>query len=168
LSDLPEEDLLIIQEDWNTIIDKIKDGKAEELSDGLTKYLGATTKGGKTAKNLTTQPFSHKKAHRRSFTFKTTYMTQFIRRMLNEQEEVEKVVNDVNLLKEKSFEDIIFENFEPYIGYSKIYLGNLLNVHIPDYNDKASSAQLARKMLNLKNDIQDTDEFQKAGISLKI
>lgn len=50
--DLPEEDLLIIEQDWNIIIDKIKEGKAEELSDSLTKYLGATTKGSKTEKIL--------------------------------------------------------------------------------------------------------------------
>src|SRR5699024_12566122 len=109
LSDFPQEDLLIIQDDWHKIVDKIKEGKAEELSDELTKYLGATTKGGKTDKNLTTQPFSNIKAHRRSFTFKTTYMTQFVRRMLSEQKEAEKVVSDVNLLKEKSFEDIVIE-----------------------------------------------------------
>src|SRR5699024_696118 len=168
LSDFPQEDLLIIQDDWHKIVDKIKEGKAEELSDGLTKYLGATTKGGKTDKNLTTQPFSNIKAHRRSVTFKTTYMTQCDRRMLSEQKEAEKVVSDVNLLKEKSFEDIVIANFDPYIGYSKNYLGSLLDVHIPKHNDKASSAQLARKMLNLKNDIQETDEFKKAGISLKV
>ena len=168
LSDLPKEDLLIIQDDWNKIVDKIKEGKAEELSDSLTKYLGATTKGGKTKKNLTTQPFSDKKAHRRSFTFKTTYMTQFIRRLMNEDEKNEKIVSDISLLKEKSFEEIVLSSFEPYIGKTKEVLARLFHVHVPKRNDKASSAMLAKKMLNLKNDIQETEEFKKAGISVKI
>src|SRR5699024_168090 len=128
LSDLPKEDLLIIQDDWNKIVDKIKEGKAEELSDSLTKYLGATTKGGKTEKSLTTQPFSDKKAHRRSFTFKTTYMTQFIRRLMNEDKKIEKIVNDISLLKEKSFEEIVLSNFEPYIGKTKEVLAHLFHV----------------------------------------
>src|SRR5699024_1531633 len=66
LDDIPEEDKLIIKQDWEVIVNKIKEGKAEELSDSLTKYLGATTKGSKTEKNMTTQPFSDVKAHRRS------------------------------------------------------------------------------------------------------
>src|SRR5699024_11933761 len=118
-------------------------------------YLGATTKGGKTEKNLTTQPFSDKKAHRRSFTFKTTYMTQFIRRLMNEDKKIEKIVNDISLLKEKSFEEIVLSNFEPYIGKTKEVLAHLFHVHVPKRNDKASSAMLAKKMLHLRNDIQE-------------
>src|SRR5690625_2783127 len=83
LRDLPEEDKLIIEQEWNLIIDKINEGKAEELSDSLTKYLRATTKGSKTEKNMTTQPFSDTKAHRRSFTLKGSYMTELARKIMN-------------------------------------------------------------------------------------
>src|SRR5690625_1486800 len=83
LHDLPKEDQLIIEQDWNVIVSKIKDGKAEELSDSLTKYLGATTKGSKTEKNMTTQPFSEVKAHRRSFTLKGSYMTELARMIMS-------------------------------------------------------------------------------------
>ena len=168
LSELPKEDLLIIEEDWNIIVDKIKEGKAEELSDNLTKYLGATTKGGKTEKNLTDQPFSSKKAHRRAFTLKTTYMTQFVKRMMNDEQKSEKIIDDISLLEQNSFEEIVLANFYPYIGKTKESLARLFNVRIPKNNDKASSAQLAKKMLNLENDIQETEEFKKAGISVKI
>jgi DNA mismatch repair protein MutH len=41
----PEEDLLIIKNDWQIINQKIKEGKAHELSEGDTMYLGACTKG---------------------------------------------------------------------------------------------------------------------------
>lgn len=40
----PDEDLAIIRHDWQTINQKIKDGKAHELSEGDTFYLGACTK----------------------------------------------------------------------------------------------------------------------------
>lgn len=39
------EDLKQIEEDWNLIIKKIRDGKAHEISEADTMYLGACTKG---------------------------------------------------------------------------------------------------------------------------
>ena len=42
---LPKKDLLIIKHDYEVIIDKIKQGKAHELSEGDTMYLGACRKG---------------------------------------------------------------------------------------------------------------------------
>ncbi|MBO3061356.1 Sau3AI family type II restriction endonuclease [Mammaliicoccus fleurettii] len=168
LNELPEEDLLIIEQDWNVIIDKIKEGKAEELSDSLTKYLGATTKGSKTLKNLTTQPFSDTKAHRRAFTLKGAYMSELAKKYMSNEEEKEKIINNIDELKEESFEDIIIKKFDPYIGKTKNELAKCFNVHIPKKNDKASSSIIARKMLNLKGDIEKTEEFRKAGISVKI
>lgn len=166
--DLPEEDLLIIEQDWNIIIDKIKEGKAEELSDSLTKYLGATTKGSKTEKNLTKQPFIDVKAHRRAFTLKGAYMTELAKKNMSFIEEREKLIENVDDLKSNSFENIILERFEPYIGNSKKEIAKAFNVAIPEKNDKASSATLAKKMLNVKGEIENTEEFKKAGISVKI
>ncbi|MFI3130047.1 Sau3AI family type II restriction endonuclease [Mammaliicoccus sciuri] len=168
LNKLPEEDLLIIEQDWNIIIDKIKEGKAEELSDSLTKYLGATTKGSKTPKNLTTQPFSDKKAHRRAFTLKNSYMSELAKKYMNKEKVEEKIIQNIDELKESDFEDIIKKKFNRYIGKSKIELGKLFNVKIPSINDKASSATIAKKMLGLERDIESTEEFKKAGISVKI
>lgn len=168
LNDLPEEDLLIIEQDWNIIVDKIKEGKAEELSDSLTKYLGATTKGAKTEKNLTKQPFSEIKAHRRAFTLKGAYMTELAKKNMCEFEENEKVIKNIDDLKEKPFEKLIIEKFNPYVGKTKKELAKQFNIEIPEKNDKASSVTLAKKMLNVKDKIEDTDEFKKAGIAVKI
>lgn len=41
----PEEDLLIIKQDWELIINKIKNGLAHEISEADTFYLGACPKG---------------------------------------------------------------------------------------------------------------------------
>ena len=48
----PNQDLLIIKRDWETISQKIKNGKAHELSEGDTFYLGACTKGSTAEKSL--------------------------------------------------------------------------------------------------------------------
>ena len=42
---IPEKDLLIMKQDYETIISKIRAGKAHELSEGDTTYLGACRKG---------------------------------------------------------------------------------------------------------------------------
>src|SRR5699024_6279774 len=57
--------------------------------------------------------------------------------------------------------------FEPFIHMSKKELGKKFNVKIPKKNDKASTPKLAKKMLNLNTDIENSDEFRKAGISVK-
>lgn len=163
---LPKEDMLIIEQDWNTIVQKIKEGKAEELSDSLTKYLAASTKGGKTESNLTTQPYSDKKAHRRAFTFKGSYMTQVARKVMGIQDE--KIIKNPDELKEKSLEEIILNQYKIFIGKTKKELAEYFDITIPKKDDKASTAILAGKMLNLKDDIQDSEEFKKADISVKI
>lgn len=169
LKKLPKEDILIIKQDWEIIVNKIKEGKAEELSDSLTKYLGATTKGSKTEKNMTSQPFSDKKAHRRSFTLKGAYMSEVARKvMAGEHYCEEKIIEDIDELEVKLFEDIVLEKFKPHIGKTKVDLAKKLGVDIPKKDDKASSAVLAKKMLNLQGDIEDTEEFKKADISVKI
>ena len=62
------EDLKQIEEDWNTIINKIKAGKAHEISEADTMYLGACTKGAN-ANSLRSQPFSNIQAKQRAFCF---------------------------------------------------------------------------------------------------
>src|SRR5699024_1033533 len=170
------------EQDWNLIIDKINEGKAEELSDSLTKYLGATTKGSKTEKNMTTQPFSDEKAHKRSITLKGSYMTELARKIMSgkykepseylihedksivaepalDYQSPEPIIKDIEQLKFKTFEEIIIEQFEPFIHMSKKELGNNFNVKISKKNDKDSTPKLAKKILNFNTDIENRDEF---------
>ncbi|QNM91957.1 MutH/Sau3AI family endonuclease [Aliarcobacter cryaerophilus] len=66
------------KQDWNTIVSKIKDGKAHKLSESDTKYLGACTKGAKAATSFRKQPNSEELAKQRAFSFKTKYMKSLI------------------------------------------------------------------------------------------
>ena len=56
LFSFPEEDLAIIEHDWETIMEKVRAGRAHELSEGDTLYLAACTKGAN-ASNVRQQPF---------------------------------------------------------------------------------------------------------------
>ena len=66
------EDLKQIEEDWKYIINKIKEGKAHELSEADTMYLGACPKGAN-AGSVREQPFSDILAMQRAFCFKNSY-----------------------------------------------------------------------------------------------
>ena len=55
----PEEDLKIIINDYNMINEKIKQGKAHELSEGDTMYLGACTKGATAKKSMRPQYYGN-------------------------------------------------------------------------------------------------------------
>ena len=193
LNDLLDDDWAIIENDWNIIMDMIRQGRAEDISEGMTQYLGAVTKGSKTSENQTTQPFSDKKAHRRAFSLRPTYMKEITMRIVrgelkssvtyssyeNDYPELHKKINvkpidtqehvikDLSELKHKTFEQIILDKFKPFYNTDKKVLAKKFGVKIKKKNDKASSRLIAQKMLNLKGDIQETDEFKKAGIAVK-
>ncbi|HVX26314.1 MAG TPA: MutH/Sau3AI family endonuclease [Parafilimonas sp.] len=81
----PIADLKIIKDDWTKIVSKIKAGKAHELSEGDTIYLGACTKGAN-KESLRNQPFSNVKAMGRAFSLKAKYLNYIIQKSLEEDE----------------------------------------------------------------------------------
>lgn len=86
----PLTDLKIIKDDWEKIIAKIKEGKAHELSEGDTLYLGACTKGANNT-SLRDQPFSKEKAMQRAFSLKSKYLNFIIEKSLIGDETLEEI-----------------------------------------------------------------------------
>src|SRR5690606_1632072 len=80
----------------------------------------------------------------------------------------EHVIKDFSELKHKTFEQIILNQFKPFYNMDKEVLAKKFGVRIKKMNDKASSRLIAQKMFNLKSDLEETDEFKKAGIAVKI
>src|SRR5690606_20736496 len=78
----PLTDLKIIKDDWNKIVSKIKAGKAHEISEGDTLYLGACTKGSTSEKSKRKQPFSGILAPQRAFSLKSKYINYIIENSL--------------------------------------------------------------------------------------
>ncbi|MEY3537257.1 MAG: hypothetical protein RL645_71 [Actinomycetota bacterium] len=75
---LVEQELSVIKRDWELIQSKVKAGLAHEISEGDTFYLKANRKGAGGEKDLTEQPFSSRKANRRSWSFNNGFMTSVI------------------------------------------------------------------------------------------
>ena len=68
------------EEDWNVIVNKIRNCKAHLLSESDTKYLGACTKGSTALKSFRQQPCGPK-AKQRAFSFKHQYMRELLSRI---------------------------------------------------------------------------------------
>src|SRR5690554_7268790 len=84
----PKEDLKIIRRDWEFINQKIKEGKAHELSEGDTFYLGACTKGSTALKSFRDQPFNQEKAKQRAYSLKQGYVNHIIAKIAQNEKHV--------------------------------------------------------------------------------
>lgn len=164
LFQLPEEDLEIIKNDYKIIINKIKNGKAEEISESDTNYLGACTKGAN-ANSLREQPFSNEKAMQRAFCLKNSYMSYILNHyIVNKTEEYESVIKDSNILKEKTLEQYIISKLEPYYNQNIEFLKHKFDIPYQVTN-KSFTYLLAKGMLEVVN--EKIEEFEKANIKIK-
>lgn len=156
-------DLYIIKQDWKYINRKIVEGKAHELSEGDTMYLGAAPKGAD-CMSVVPQPGSNELAKARAYTLKPSYMNQLIKQELL-GEKVHSLL-DIREIKENTFEMVIKSKLEKFLGYSTTELITLLNLKT---NIKAKSvySKIVNNILGSKSNINYSDEFIKAGIKLK-
>ena len=190
LFSFPEEDLLIIENDWKTIIDKIRSGRAHTISEGDTLYLGACTKG-VNASSTRPQPFSDIPAKQRAFSLKASYMTQVLNnyifgnvaseRVIKEwsdpllitpeqcedhletwyEKSDNKVIKDWHILLEDTFEQYIEKRLRPYYGKTIDELRTIFRI---ESNAKNIVELLLGKMLGIDGKISKSEEFLKAGI----
>jgi DNA mismatch repair protein MutH len=163
----PHEDLKIIKQDWGFINQKIKDGKAHELSEGDTFYLGACTKGSTALKSFRNQPFNKKRAKQRAYSLKQGYVNHIIANIAQKETAIYgKIIESPEILdKVQSLEEIVILKFHPFYGKSAEQIEQKLGL---DLNQKAKSyfANLTNVILGLKFG-QKIEEFEKAGIQVK-
>jgi len=150
------EDLKQIEEDWNYIIKKIKDGKAHEISEADTMYLGACSKGAN-ALSVREQPFNDIPAMQRAFCFKNSYMTQLVRKYIGDYSNVEKVLKGTS----DTFNEFINSVVDKYKGKNQKELMNEFGL---ESNAKNINNMLISRMFNVKSKLAETEEFQKAKI----
>lgn len=150
------EDLKQIEEDWNFIIQKIKDGKAHEISEADTMYLGACSKGTNSS-STREQPFNDIPAMQRAFCFKNSYMTQLVRKYIGDYSNVEKVLKRTT----NTFNEFIECVVNKYKGKTQKELMNEFGLKS---NAKNINNIIISRMFNVKSKLAETEEFQKAKI----
>lgn len=158
----PKNDLKIIKDDWEKIKLKIKSGKAHEISEGDTLYLGACTKGANKL-SVRNQPFSPIKAMQRAYSLKSKYLNFIIRKNLFNKDSEPVIKNIAQYAKNQTFEEFVITKFEKYYGLSETEL--LKKLRIKKSNSKQKLYLIAKKILGIKK--QFIEEFEKAEIELK-
>lgn len=157
----PEQDVKIIRHDYYVIVSKIKAGKAHELSEGDTLYLGAAPKAA-TSKDRRKQPFSDELAKPRAFAFKNSYMTYVLNNyIVPGKVTYEPIIQDKTV---DSFEDYVTEKIDSYRGYSVDDLCTKFEVEVHK-RQKNLEAMLAYRILGIKGN--HAEEFEKANIAIK-
>jgi len=159
LFEFPLEDLEIIKRDWETIQRKIEDGKAHELSEGDTYYLGACRKGsGGENETLKKQPFSDILAKSRAFSLKPSYVNRIIEGHTSE-------VGVLDVTAELTIEEATQNKFKPYLGKTVEDISTMLDFHKQSKNDKGFYRNLTMRILGGTK--LAVPELEKAGVELK-
>lgn len=161
----PIVDLEIIKKDWEFIKNKIAEGKAHELSEGDTFYLGACTKGA-TASSVRLQPFSNIQAKQRAFSLKQGYVNHIIASISKDKLGVfGKLIPSASTIKELTIEDVVLSKFKPYYGKDAVEILSILKTSL---NPKSKSflANLTKIILGIELE-QKIEEFEKAEIIVK-
>ena len=172
---LPPKDLLIIRHDYEVIIDKIKQGKAHELSEGDTMYLGACRKGQK-GDSLIKQPNNPDvDAPRRAFSLKMAYMRTVldfvVKKRKNAVSNVEGVKSELvstRALQKHTFDDILLNRFRPFLNMPSNKIAKHKKVDLT-HNPKNKFAMLANAIAASSKcaNVNRSEEFLKAGITMK-
>ena len=160
LFSFPEEDLIIIEHDWETIINKVRAGKAHEISEGDTLYLAACTKGAN-ASSVRPQPFSPIMAKQRAYSLKSSYMTQILNKFIFGDVQNPRIIRHWSVLQHCTFEDYIIKKVSEFYGRTQQELKAFFGI---ESNAKSLNEILLARMLNVSGRIAYTEEFQKAGI----
>lgn len=188
----PERDLTIIRDDYEKIANLVRAGRADELSEGLTTYLGAATKGASEAKMWVDQFYPRvledgtrevRRAKKRAFAFKRQYMDYVLHTYViparsrpgrrvdltsggalgGEFELGAGSILKTPLRKGETFESRITQIVSRYIGMSDEELCDVFGVEYTQ--NKSMWVTLTRRILGVTGN--HVTEFQRANISMR-
>lgn len=160
----PKTDLEIIERDWKIIQQKVFEGKAHELSEGDTFYLGACRKGtGGVNERLREQPFSNVRAKSRAFSLKQSYVTSMINTHWQKSREQELIQDEKDA--ELGIEEIAKMKFKNLHGKTLAELAEDYGIDKNSHNAKSYFSSIALRILGTKK--RRLPEFDRAGIIMK-
>ena len=156
-------DLEIIKSDYEIIASKIQEGRAHELSEADTMYLGAATKGATAKKSLQNQYYnSQVKAKRRAFSLKQGYMSSFINEYIIKDISTYDEITEEKLSKEE-FEKLVLNKIDMYSGWSETELRKEFDLN--NISSKSIFATIALEILGVHS--ENAEEFEKSNTEVK-
>lgn len=158
---IPDEDLYTIKRDWEVVVNKVREGRAHEISSGDTLYLEACTKAADSDVRCS-QPYSDIPAKPRAWALKRSYMTAVTKRMLDAQG-----IQRDDAQKELSLKELVEQRFDEYIGYTEEDLAYKFNlIKEGTKRPKNLGALITKRILGVDEGSKIL-EFEKAGIKTK-
>ncbi len=159
-----KEDGKQIEEDWNFIVNKVRTGHAQDISEGDTLFLGACTKGSTAETSFRKQPNSSIKAKQRAFCFKTSYVNHIYETMKARKENRPEQHRFLSKNTTLTLETAVLNLFQPYIGLTSKEIEAKLGKEI---NGKSRYALIARKIIGYSRKSDSFYEFDAANIQIK-
>jgi DNA mismatch repair protein MutH len=175
---VPEpEDILSFKQDWEVIREYVKQGRAHELSEGLTPMLGACTKSSDSSVRVR-QGYGSELAKPRAFALKQAFVTQIFRQLSVSQgalqpDEVvsEPFINDMK--SKKNIEQAVTEAAVRYRGMSTTEIELKLRLE-GKFGGKSVHSLRMNKFVNALasgdqfTPIGSLPDFRKCGLSVKV
>lgn len=154
-------DTKIFKNDFKIIKGKVLDGKAHELSEGDTSYLGACTKA-RTSKDRTTQPYSDILSKPRAYSLKNAYMTGILRENIDKS-----VITTITSLK--TVEEYVIDKLRPYFGKTQVkILEEITGRKYEDKIPKNISKMISDELIGKDNELPKKDKlFAKTSFIIK-
>lgn len=164
LGEALKEDLEIIKSDYQIISSKIINGKAHELSESDTMYLGAATKGATAIRSLQPQYYNAQvPAKRRAFSLKQGYMTFIMNKYIFEDIDTYEAISEDKNLSKNDFERLVIDKILKYKGFSEKDLRR--EFELTGAESKNIFSRLAFAMLGVKSN--NSEEFLKSDTIVK-
>ena len=169
------EDVALFKRDWEVIQGYVKEGRAHELSEGLTPLLGACTKSSDSEKTVK-QRVGAVEAKPRAFALKQAFVTEIYRSLHASQ--VEAMVKESAVAAqsfrpatEQDLEAAILERLKDFKGISTVDICERMRLE-GKFGGKSGHSRRMRKLLDaisaeLKGlPIEALDAFRKSGLRI--
>lgn len=158
---IPEEDIPTVRQDWETVVEKVRQGRAHEISGSDTLYLEACTKAANSAAR-TKQPFSDIPAKPRAWALKQSYMTAVSNKLLQAQ-----AIERAETQRDLPLFELVQERFTPHFGKTEDELAQEFGmVKLNARKPKNLGAMITKRILGIDEDSKIL-EFEKAGIKTR-
>lgn len=171
------DDIVSFKQDWEVIRDYVKQGRAHELSEGLTPVLGACTKSSDASVRVR-QGYGSELAKPRAFALKQAYVTQIFRQLSDEQAKnpPSEVVSEpfiYGMKPKKSIELLVAEQAKSYRGSSTTEIEAKLRLE-GKFGGKSVHSLRMNKFVNALasgdqfTPIGSLSDFRKSGLTVKV
>jgi hypothetical protein len=169
-------DIALFKRDWEVIQGYVRDGRAHELTEGLTPMLGACTKSSDSTK-MVKQRVGKALAKPRAFALKQAYVTEIFRSLYSEQAESKLMESPspgyAKVYFEQDLESEILSRVNAYVGMTTIEICKRLKLEAK-FGGKSGHSRRIRAFLNTISmklyalPVEDLEPFRKSGFRIAV